>query len=170
MFSQENIKWNNSSRWVHLCTNEVFPIWKNHAKPQVFPSYNLPIPWQVLTFGEFTTWTNEMFTLVNIEHKLVETIRVAIFLSILIAVTILVLIRFSRINPPAECNFASKLIKVRKGPTALDECIYARMKFFQYGKTVQSYSFPFPITYPSLGKLWHLFFHSLLLFWKSEKR
>jgi hypothetical protein len=22
-------------------------------RPQVFPSYNLPIPWQVLTFGEF---------------------------------------------------------------------------------------------------------------------
>ena len=50
-------------------------------RPQVFPSYNLPIPWQVLTFGEFAMQTNEMFTLVNIEHKLVEPIRVAIFLS-----------------------------------------------------------------------------------------
>ena len=50
-------------------------------RPQVFPSYNLPIPWQVLTFGEFAMQTNEMFTLVNIEHKLVETIRVAIFFT-----------------------------------------------------------------------------------------
>jgi hypothetical protein len=36
------------------------------------------------------------------------------------------------------------------------------MKFFQYGKTVQSRSFPFPITYPFLGKLW---FWGLRLAW-----
>ena len=63
----------------------------------------------------------------------------------------------------------------RKGTTALDECIYARMKFFQYGKTVQSRSFPFPITYPFLGKLWLLivhfhFFTSISLIFKVKQR
>ena len=29
------------------------------AKPQVFPSYNLPIPWQALTFGEIFIYCND---------------------------------------------------------------------------------------------------------------
>ena len=40
-------------------------------------------------------------------------------------------------KPAQKYNFGSKLVKVRKEETALNECIYARMKFFPSGKNVR---------------------------------